>query len=184
MGYFKGSGFGSAKANRDANYVTPGHYINRIESVQMKKNRSDKPIFVIEMTPIHVLAEDQLLEQDGKMNGKPVRSNKRGILCTHLIPLTGPGEDMAWGNIMAFGEAIIPGFAEADEAEREETMDLVCEDDQPLAGILVEVVARSIKTRRETDFTKITYVEVVDDAERLKRGLITQEQFDLLNPAE
>ena len=50
MGYFRGSGFGGAKASRDANYVTPGHYIMRIDSVRMKQNRNEKEIFVVELT--------------------------------------------------------------------------------------------------------------------------------------
>jgi hypothetical protein len=184
MGYFKNSGFGGTKASRDANYVTPGHYVVRLDSVRMKTNKDDDPIFVIEQTPLHIIAEDKLEEQGGCMNGKPVRSNKRGVQATHLIPLTGKGKAMAWPNIMAFGEAVIPGFAEASEADKEETMDLVVTDEQPLAGLMVEVVARSIKTRSESDFTKITYVGVVDNAWRLEHKLITQEEFDLLEAEE
>ena len=52
-------------------------------------------------------------------------------------------------------------------------MDIIMSDEQPLAGDLVEVMARSIRTRRDTDFTKITYVGAISNEDRLKRGLIT-----------
>lgn len=177
---FKGSGFGGSKASRDANYVTPGHYVMRIDSVRMKANRKSEPIFVVEMTPIHVLAEDPLTETEGLMNGIPTVSNKRGVPCTHLIPLTGPGQEMAMPNMMAFAESLVPGLADESPAEKEAVMDTIVSDEQPLAGLLVEVVARCIVTRKKTHFTKITYIGIVSDEERLKRGLITQEQYDAI----
>jgi hypothetical protein len=172
------SGIGQTKASRDANYVNPGGYIMRIDSVRMKKNRKDGPIFVIELTPLHVLREESTL-----MNGVDVKSNRLGVGCTHLIPFTGPGAEMALPNIKAFAETVIPGFAEAGGKEQEEALALVTGDEQPLAGMMVEITARPIVTRSKKDFTKVNYVEVVDDAARLKRELITQEEFDLLSQA-
>jgi len=200
MGYFTGAG--TTKSSRDSNYVTPGHYIMRIESVRQKLNREDAAIFVIEMLPIHVIAKDLLEDnrQPGTMNGTPTFSNKKGVPCSHLISFTGPGKDMALPNIKAFAEVLVPGFAEAfgemaidpDTKEKydvqERTLEGLVEEDgefaQPLAGMLVEVIARSIVTQKsKKDFTKITYVQTLDDADLVRMEIMTQEQYDLLHPA-
>jgi hypothetical protein len=179
------AGIGGAKASRDANYVTPGHYVMRLDGVWVRPNRLGNDNFIVEMMPLHVLAEDPCT-----MNGKPTFSNKKGIPCSHLVPFVGKGAEMALPNIKGFAECCVEGFAEAqDEVDengnvQEQILKLIVTDDQPLSGLMVEVIARSIRTKSDSDFTKITYVEVVDDAWRLKRGLITQEEYDLLAKSE
>ncbi len=184
------SGIGKTKASLDAGYVTPGHYVNRIDAVKMKLNNDDNPIFVIEQTPLHVISVDLLPDATyqgkslpGTMNGKPTSSNKQGVACTHLISLTGPGVKMAKSNMKAFAESCLPGFAEASDPEQEAMMAIIVSAEQPLAGMIVEITARSIRTGNNTDFTKITYVGEITIEERLARGLITQEQADALNVA-
>lgn len=185
------AGLGNTKESKDANYVTPGHYIMRLDNVRMKENRKGDAIFVVEQTPIHLLRADLLEEQGGCMNGIPTRSNQEGIPCTHLISFAGAGAEMAMPNIKAFAVAVIDGFAEAagqKDADgndlQEQIMALVVSDEQPLAGTMVEVIARSIKTRAKKDFTKVTYAQVISNEQRLQMGLISQEEFDLLKQAQ
>ena len=166
---------GGVDASRDSNYVNPGHYIMRIDAVKMKENRKGDDIFIVEQTPLHVLAAEECM-----MNKAPTRSNKPGITCSHLIPFAGPGKDMALPNVKAFAETVVEGFAENPDKQAA-LMLVITGDKQPLAGLMVEVVARSIVTRSGSDFTKVVYVEVVDNAWRLERELITPEQFELLS---
>jgi len=170
-------GIQTTAASRDANYVTPGHYVMRIDDVRLKKNRKEEPIFVIEMTPLHVLASELC-----KMNGKDTASNKQGVPCTHLIPFTGPGKDMALPNIKAFVLGCQPGTDEADIDE--DAMQFIVSDDQPLSGSVVEVVARSIRTKSDKDFTKINYVGPMSLKDRLDRALIDEETYNLLAAEE
>jgi len=176
------SGIGKTKASMDANYVTPGHYVNRIDRVILKKNRTGSDIFIIEMTVLHALSVEETV-----MNGKTLSSNREGLPCSQLISFAGAGAEMALPNIKAFAQAVVEGFVEAQDQKDAEGNDLqelvlasIVSDDQPLAGMMVEVTARSIRTKKDTDYTKVSYVGEVDNAWRLKRGLITQEQMDLL----
>ena len=172
------AGMKDTKASRDANYVTPGHYVMRVDGVHLRENRSNQPIFIIEMTPLHVLSSETCL-----MNNVNTVSNKAGVPCTHLIPLEGKGKDMALPNIKAFLLAAIEGSEDADIDE--ETVNDVVADNQPLAGLMLEVTARSIRTKANTDFTKVVYRRgEVTDQERLDRKLITKEQFEMLHPPE
>ena len=168
VNYFKG--VGQVKASNDANYITPGRYKARIERVETKENKDGSPIFVIELFIAEVLGVDLLegLTPPGCMNGKPTRTNKQGEIATHLIPFTGKGATMALPNIKAFASVVVDGFNELagqvddDGNDKQELLlQMICGEDQPLAGTEVEVYARSIKTRASTDFTKITYVEVL-----------------------
>lgn len=116
------------------------------------------------------------------MNGVTVRSNREGLSTSHLISFAGKGAEMALPNIKHFAERCVDGFDGADDETQEKALALVVSEAQPLTGLMVEVAARSIPTKEGKDFTKITYVGVVDDKWRVERGLISEQDYKLLHP--
>lgn len=171
------AGIGGVKPSQDSSYVTPGHYVARIDAVVVKTNRKGGDNFIVEMTILDVLRAEEVV-----MNKETKVSNKKGAPASHLIPFTGAGAEMALPNIKAFALTVVEGYAEADEAQQEKLMPIIVGKAQPLAGLMVEVVCRAIVTKKGNDFSKVTYADVVSHEWRLQRGLITQEDFDLLVP--
>lgn len=171
------AGIEGVKASRDANYVTPGHYVMRLDAVKIKENRKGEPIFLVEMTPLHVLVAEEVVAKTKKGN-ETLRSNKPGVPCTQLISFAGPGGDMALPNIKAF-VCGVTGCAE--EEVTQDVMKSITSEEQPLAGVMVEVSARLIRTRNtDLDFTKVKYIRRVTNEDRLRSNWITKEEYDAL----
>lgn len=172
------AGVGQAKASHDNNYITPGHYISRVDAVKMKEDcRDGGDAFIVEMIPLFVLAE-----VDEPMNGIPTRSNKAGVKMSHVVKNAGPGKDYFLPNVKQFAETAIDGFAESSDEDQEKLLKRIVAEDQPLAGkVVLEVVARSIVAKgSKKDVTRVTFVKTIDNSDLLAMKLITQEEYDIM----
>jgi len=174
-------GFKDQKPSRRDSYIQPGSYVLRIDSVRLKENRSEDHNFVIETTVLHVTDYQEGIAKT-KKGDKPFKSNAVGSQATHLLPLHGNGKESSLADIKAFSLTLIPD-AEADDIDEEVMLGIVS-DDQPLAGMMVRVRAYHVRTNADLDFTRVAYEAVVTNEDRLREGLITQEQFDLLSEDE
>jgi len=140
----------NVKASGNNNYVMPGVYRAKIDSVTMKRNRKQEDIFVIQMTVLEIVAPISKTA-----SGKQTESNPTGTSMSHVIKFAGPGAEMALPNIKGFCIAAIDGFADA--SNQTELIKMIYSDAQPLAGQEILVEAVGILTKRDTDFTQIRY---------------------------
>lgn len=134
---------GNVKAKVQANYISPGHYVCRIDKVLAKQNRKQEDTFIIEMTVIHVFDDN-----DGK-------GHKIGEEISNVINFR---HDMALPNIKRFLCAVL------DRPESDITSQVcerVCSDKQPLAGLIVEIQAKPTVTKAGNDFTDVGYRRTV-----------------------
>ncbi len=158
---------GNVNASGNNTYVRPGRYLAEILAVEMKQNRSEEDIFVIEMLVRKVLAT-----VDKTAEGKPNVSNSVGTKMSQVIKFVGAGADMALPNIKGFCEAAIEGFAGASADEQRAAIGFTTGPEEPLKGVVVEVDAAAILTRgNKRDFTQIRYERSLDEAQQAEEGL-------------
>jgi hypothetical protein len=139
----------NAKARVDANYERAGRYYTRINSIKMIETRKNGEAMVIEQTVIAVLDNDNGL------------GHKEGDQISHLMLVK---NDSFLGNV----KAILGGICGQDpELVSSEDALAVCSDKQPLAGLVVEKLNRTIQTKAGKDFTVINYVREVPPKELL-----------------
>lgn len=153
MSIFKG--LKQASASMDANYERPGHYFMLIDKCKTGTSRKKDEFCAIEKTVLKVLDDD---------NGA---GHKPGESVTHMIMMK---HDSALGNIKAFIAGVMdidPEEIDVAEAEAIFADENNTKHDQPLAGTVVECKNRNIKTKSDTDFTRITYVRSVPASELL-----------------
>lgn len=142
MGLF--SGIKEAKARNSSEWLAAGHYICRIDRVKVDTNRGGDTGFFVEMTVLKVLAR-----APGEWDCK---THHAGASVTHLISKKFP--DTFLPNIKAFVASIM---AMKPEAITEADVDLIVSDQNPLSGLAVEYSGRMIKTKKNNDFTEISY---------------------------
>lgn len=140
-------GIGNAKPSGDGNWFRPGHYYSEIQAVKLATKFNGEKFLAIEQKIVKVLDNDE------------GRGHKVGEECTHLLKVANPS---FLGNVKAFIAAALG--CSPDEVGKAEA-DRVTSDEQPLAGIVVEVVAR-VKPKRNGDpFTLVTYKREVPEGE-------------------
>lgn len=144
------TGIAAAKAKMDANYESPGHYLERIDRVKVDVTRDNSAFVAIEKTIIHVYDND-----DGK-------GHKPGENVTHMLMQK---HDSFLPNMKAFIAAACS--MDAAEITPENAMQ-VCGPTQPLAGTVVECKNRTIMTKKQQPFTLIIYQREVTATELLQ----------------
>lgn len=145
MGIF--DGIDDAKPSASGNYIRPGHYFARIDGVRLVKKFTGEDFLAIEMNVVQVLDDE-----DGT-------GHRVGEDITHLLKSTQPS---FLGNVKQFICATLG--CSPDEVGKAEA-DRVTSDEQPLAGIVIEFVARTTTTRAGKPFTKVTYKREVPAGE-------------------
>lgn len=140
MGLF--DGIEEAKASFDAQYLREGHYLLRIDRVKADQTRAKDEFLAVEMTVLHTY-------MDGF--GDPAKWHKPGEAVSHLMMKK---HDSFLGNVKAMLSALM-GVHES-EVTKQDCID-VSGEGQPMAGMVIEVTARTIMTRQQKPFTKITY---------------------------
>lgn len=137
MGMF--DGIKDAKASMDANYDRDGDYISRIDRVKGGKSRSGDEFVAVEKTIIFVY-------DDGEGRGHKVGEN-----VTHMMMKK---HDSFLGNMKAF-------VAKCMGCDEEEVDGAACEEiiseDNPMGGMVVHQVNKTIQTRKGNDFTRVSY---------------------------
>lgn len=136
------------KASVGGNYIQAGRYIVRIERLKKDKRTTDGVEYVaIEQAILQTLA-------DGRpdLEGKPVKANQPGDTPTHLLT----ADKLSFlGNFKAF-------LMRACEVEEAAITKADCEQavgpENPLGGVIMEVDANVIRTRKGTPFTRVQYV--------------------------
>lgn len=163
-----------AKASKGANYVRAGGYLALVRRVKQDQNRKKVDFVAIEMVILAVLRVDP---QDAP--------HTVGEQTSHLLM---SDKDSFLGNFKAF---IIgaTGAAEAEVTEKEALA--VVSDDQPLAGVVVELDNKIIKTKANKDFTAVNYRRALEPdevreriPEEILKRFLTEEELELLKPAE
>lgn len=154
------NGVEEAKASFDTNYVRRGHYLALITRVKADSTRKDEDFVAVEMTILHTyndgdgkdLQDDPELEMGNKWH-------RTGEDTSHLMMAK---HESFLSNLKAF----IANVMGVDPAEvTKATCVKACDDDQPMAGRVVELKNRVIKTRAGKDFTKVSYSREVEPAE-------------------
>ncbi len=147
-------GMDGAASSRDSNYVIPSHTLMRINKVKSGITRREEGFFAVEFTVVHDCSPEKY------------ERSKYG----HLV-----GEDVTWmamakhdsflGNVKQFVSSTL---GMEDDAIGKDEVNTICGDEQPLAGMVVEIVARNIITRANKDFTKVSFKGEVEQAEVAK----------------
>ena len=136
-------GMGSAKSCMDSNYVIPSHALARINKCKIGKNRKDEGFFVVEMTIVHNCEPDKY--ERGKYGHQPGEEVSHMLMSKH---------DSFLGNVKGF---ISNTLDMEDEGIGEDEALAVAAEDQPLAGTVIEFVARNVVTKAGNDFTVVNY---------------------------
>lgn len=155
-------GIKGAKASLDALYFVPGLYWCRIDKMKVDKNRKNIGFCATETTIVKVLDDNE------------GRALKAGMTPSHLIM---QDSDYFLGEVKAL-IANVMGLSQ-DQVE-EEHAEQIYGPEQPFAGMVVEIRARNIVTKNNTDFTKITYVREVPATELIER--LTEEEKERFFP--
>lgn len=133
MGLF--TGIEQAKVSEGGNYLKPGNFLLEILGIKTGKTRGGRAFFVVECK---VLESDNLQQP-------------AGITVSWMVMLD---QDMALPNIKKFAAAVTgSAIDEIDEAG----IEYLVSDKQPLKGKKVGAQATNIKTKRDTDFTKVEW---------------------------
>lgn len=151
MGVF--DGIENASAGYDSNYIRNGRYWARIGTVKVTQNFRREQFLAIELTVVHVLDDDE------------GRGHKAGEDIVHLIKAQ---SDMFLGNVKQFVSSALgcgPDAVDKNAAEK------IVSDEQPLAGIVLNVSGREITTKQGKPFTKVTYGAEVTAEELATAGV-------------
>ncbi|MFG0316801.1 MAG: hypothetical protein ACF8XB_05975 [Planctomycetota bacterium JB042] len=151
-------GIGDAKASYGAEYERVGHYIQRLDRLKAGENRAKEGFLAIEKTVLYVYPDTlQRWENEGKP--QDFRPHVAGDEISHLLMRK---HDSFLANVKGFFARVLGC------PEEEVTLDAcaaACDEEQPMAGYLVEVRSRNQITRKNTNFTKIDYVRAVPPSE-------------------
>ena len=169
MGMF--SGIKDAKANFGSNYEREGQYLMMIRRVKLGQNRGKEWFVAVEKVCLDMIDP-----------GKEPKPHTVGEQCSHLLCDYGPSKDSFLPNYKAMIMGVM-GVTETDVDE--ETCDLITSDEQPLAGMIVQMQNHNIVTKKGTDFTKIRYVRglsFTEAAEKIDSAVLekhlTKEEMD------
>lgn len=152
-----------AKASMDSDYVRPGEYLFRIDGAKRDKSRKGDEFACLEMTCVHVFDDN---------NGA---GHRVGNTPTHMLMAK---HDSFLGNIKAMISSIMD--CDPEEIGPEQAQTVFSGVSTPLKGLVVHVLATNIKTKKNTDFTRVGYKGTVS-GEQLK-GILSQEVIELHFP--
>lgn len=130
-----------AKSSQDSNPVRPGEIWAKITECKLVEKYNKDKLMLINMTVVRVLEGDHRVGED----------------ITHFLKTN---SDSFLGNVKQFVASTLgcnPEDVGQPEAER------VVSEQNPMAGFIIEVKSRMIKTRAGKDFTKIHYNGRVTD---------------------
>ena len=136
------AGVEDVKASFQSNYIAEGNYIVLIRNIKTISNRKGDDFVAIEMTVLACLPGIEPM-------------NRPGEEVSHLI---GAKNDSFLPNV----KAMIAGLAgkSADEVTEETCMEVAPEGNDavsPLSGMIAEVSAKGITTKKGTPFTVVSY---------------------------
>lgn len=151
MGIF--SGIKDARANFGSNYVKQGHYVAFVRRVKLAQNRRDEWFVAMEM--IIMSCMDAM--------GEPT-PHVPGETCSRLFCNYGKGKDYFLPNIKAMVSTLMD--VPVEEVE-EEACDLICSEDQPMAGMFVEMQNRGTVTQDGGPFTLVKFTKTLTPSEVL-----------------
>ncbi len=143
----------NAKATEGGNWVRDGRYQVELGVIKMVTNRSKVEMLAIEST-VTVVVDN---------NGGS--GHRVGEEIVHFLKVA---NDSFLGNSKQFISASLGCHADAVGVEQANT---VISDEQPLAGIVVEFTAQTIKTKANKDFTKVMYLGYITDGELIEPPL-------------
>jgi hypothetical protein len=155
-----------AKASRGGNYERAGRYYEYVRRVKLDTNRKKIEFIAVEKVILHVIAADPAAEP-----------HSVGEQVTHLLM---SDKDSFLGNV----KSMIAGlFNEDPDAVTAADAEMVVSDQQPAAGLVIEVNNRVITTKAEKPFTLVNYTRSLTPEEVFQ--LIPRENLDkALLPAE
>lgn len=145
-------GIGAAKPRIDANYMRQGHYLVRINNCKLDRNRKQILFSAIEMSVVKVF--DDCAGQGHRV-----------------------GEDITWYIDQTKADYFLPEVrtfianvsgAPFEQIGEAEAMDVYGQN-QPFAGLVVEVKGRLTVTNNNRNFTRISFVREVPAAEALQQ---------------
>jgi hypothetical protein len=153
-------GIDSARTSQDSNYIRPGHYLMRIDRIKADTNQKGQPFLATELTVLHVFssAEADKVGESAHTPGESVTDMKM----KHHQSFLGNVRAMLAGIEGMAVEELQRQLAQSGDTVASYAVKL-CGQDQPYAGMLVEVYAKQIMTRPKhnapngTPFTKVTY---------------------------
>ncbi len=151
MGLF--SGIAEAKASFDANYMRTGVYWAKINKLKKDKGFKKREYMAVELVVV------KIIENDG---GK---SHKEGEEVSVVFMEGTTGNE---GRMKAFVVNVVG--CKPEEVTEERCMTL-CSDKQPLAGTVVEIVARPVTTKAGKAITGVTFKREVPAKEVLAAKL-------------
>lgn len=140
-----------AKSSQDSNPVRPGEIWAKITECKLIEKYNKDKLMLINMTVVRVIEGEHKVGED----------------ITHFLKTNA---DSFLGNVKQFVASTLgckPEDVGQPEAER------VVSEHNPMAGFIVEVKSRMIKTRAGNDFTKVHY-----------GGRVTDEQLAEFEKAE
>lgn len=129
------AGIEQARTSDKLPYIQPGNYLLEVESIKLVDSRTKGAIFC---------AEFKVLDAKGE------GANPIGSRCSHLIVIN--GNDSALGNIKSFVQALT-----GDTNITKAMVDALVGPENPAAGETVRAEAFLTKTKRGTDFTRVSY---------------------------
>lgn len=147
MGLF--TGIKDAKVGFGRGYEKNGMYLQRIDRVKQGKTRRGREFLAIEKTVIKVIDD---FEGTGHREGEEI---------THMLMTD---SDYFLANFKEFIATCFdadPQAAEVDESDCEAAVS----EQQPLAGIVLEMFNKDIQTKDGKPFTKVGYKRRVPQAE-------------------
>jgi hypothetical protein len=173
MGIF--DGIESAKMSMGGNYERAGHYLALIRRVKLDVSRKKVEFVAVEKVILQVIAAEPGTEP-----------HSVGDQVSHLMM---SDKDSFLGNF----KSMIANVLGANPAEitAEVAQTVVDEEQQPLAGLVVEMQNRTITTKKGDPFTLVTYVRALDPdevvervgEETLRKVLLKEEAEELLSAA-
>lgn len=146
------AGIKDAKASFQANYIRAGHYLFRLDKIELGQSRALKTFMAVNLTTVYIVSP----------SGMPTE-HKVGESCTHMIMYN----DSFLGNVKAMISHLLE--VPPDEIGLEECMALVAPD-QPLAGKVIEVFAdtKPMKKNPSAVFTNVVYKRMVPPDECIR----------------
>lgn len=144
-----------ARANFGANYEREGNYIMFVRRVKLDKNRNDDWFVAVEKIAIECINP-----------GNETKPHRVGEQLSHLLCNYGKAKDSFLPNYKAM---IMSVFDVPEEEVDEDACDLVTSDEQPMAGMFLEMQNKNVVTKEGNDFTRIKYVRSIPLSEIAER---------------
>ncbi len=160
MGRF--SGINNKSSTGGGVYWEPGVYKAKITGIKHKKGFKGES-YIMEFEVLDVLVKRDAEERDG-VRFNP--SRRVGDVVSHVLKLEGENAELALGNLADFlraafatmkaknGEIVALKDVEIGDEDPEEA----ASDDQPLAGLEIEVQVQGTKTKKGNAFSNVKYL--------------------------